>query len=186
MTRIEFLDRLGKGLAGLPPSTLKEIMGDYDAHFKDAAAAGRSEGEVAEALGDPDRLARELKAEAGLKTWETAKTPSSAVTAIFAILGLGALDIFVLLPILGGVAGTLIGIFAASIGTFITGGVVFAVGPFIGLPGGIFASLLAGFGVMLASAAIGAVTLALSIWLVNGLIWFGRLHYRVVKPALES
>ncbi len=39
---------------------------------------------------------------------------------------------------------------------------------------------------MLASAAIGAVTLALSIWLVNGLIWFGRLHYRVVKPALES
>ena len=41
MTRIEFLDRLCKGLKGLPPSTLKEIMADYEAHFKDAAEAGR-------------------------------------------------------------------------------------------------------------------------------------------------
>ncbi|ESQ92380.1 DUF1700 domain-containing protein [Asticcacaulis benevestitus] len=186
MTRIEFLDRLCKGLTGLPPATLKEIMADYEAHFKDAAAEGRSESEVAAALGDPERLARELKAEAGVKSWDEAKTPSNATAAIVGILGLGALDILILLPLLGGVVGTLIGIFAAAIGGFIAGGVVFAAGPFLGFPGGIFAALLGGFGVMLLSAAVGAITLALTIWMVNGVVWFARLHYRVLKPALES
>ena len=186
MTRTEFLDRLRKGLAGLPPATIADFVADYEAHFSDAAEAGRSEAEVAAALGNPDRLARELRAEAGVKSWETAQTPSSAVSAIIAILGLGALDIFVLLPILGGVIGTLIGIFTAAIGTFIAGGVIFAVGPFTGLPGGIAAALLGGLGLMAGAAAIGALTLAVTIWLVNGLVWYARLHYRVLKPALES
>ncbi|MGA9658576.1 MAG: DUF1700 domain-containing protein [Asticcacaulis sp.] len=186
MTRIEFLDRLCKGLKGLPPATLKEIMADYESHFKDAAAEGRAESEVAQALGNPERLARELKAEANVKSWDEVKTPSSAVTAIIGILGLGALDIIVLLPLLGGVGGTLIGIFAASIGAFIGGGVLFAAGPFMGLPGGIGAALLGGFGTMLGAAAVGALTLALTIWLVNGLVWFARLHYRVLKPVLAQ
>jgi uncharacterized membrane protein len=84
------------------------------------------------------------------------------------------------------VIGTLIGIFAAAIGAFIGGGVLFAAGPFMGLPGGIIAALLGGFGIMALAATIGAITLALTIWLVNGLVWYARLHYRVLKPALEA
>jgi len=186
MTRNEFLDRLRKGLEGLPTLTIDDFMADYQAHFDDAAAAGRSEAEVAAALGDPARLARELRIEAGAKSWETSKTPSSAVAAILAIIGLGALDIFVLLPIAGGVAGTLIGILAACLGVFIAGGCAFALGPFAMLPGGWIAALLAGAGVMLLSTAIACVTLALCVWLVNGLVWYARLHYRVLKPALDA
>lgn len=186
MTRTEFIDRLRRGLTGLPPATIADFVADYEAHFSDAAEAGRNEAEVAAALGNPDRLARELRAEAGVKSWETAQTPSSAVGAIIAILGLGALDILVLLPILGGVIGTLIGIFSAAIGLFIAGGVVFAVGPFTGLPGGWAAGLLGGFGLMAGAAAIGALTVAITIWLVNGVVWYARLHYRVLKPALEA
>jgi uncharacterized membrane protein len=186
MTRIEFLDRLRKGLSGLPTLTIDDFVADYAAHFDDAAAAGRSEAEVAAALGDPDRLARELRAEAGAKSWETSKTPSSAVAAILSVIGLGAIDIFVLLPIAGGVAGTLIGILAAALGVFIAGGVVFAIGPFAMLPGGWIAALLAGAGLMALAAAAGAITLALCIWLVNGLVWYARLHYRALKPALDA
>ena len=32
---------------------------------------------------------------------------------------------------------------------------------------------------------IGALTALVTVWLVNGLIWFARLHYRLLKPALE-
>src|SRR5437868_15206048 len=109
MTRSEFLDQLRRGLSGMPKAAIDDIVADYDTHFTDALAAGRNEAEVATALGDPTRLARELRAEAGMKSWETAKTPSSAASAIIAILGLGALDILILLPILGGLVGTLIG-----------------------------------------------------------------------------
>ncbi len=186
MTRIEFMDRLKRGLTGMPSDAVADIMADYQTHFDDAAEAGRSEAEVAAALGNPDRLSRELKAEAGLKSWETAKSPSSAMGAIIGILSLGALDVFVLLPILGGVVGTLIGIFAAAIGAFIGGGVLFAAGPFMPLPGGIAAAILGGIGVMAAATAIAAFIAAISIWLVNGVVWYARLHYRVLKPALDA
>lgn len=186
MTRTEFMDRLKRGLNGLSPATIADITADYEAHFNDAAAAGRSEAEVAAALGDPDRLSRELRAEAGMKSWETAKTPSAAIGAIAGIIGLGALDVFILLPLLGSVAGALLGFFAAAIGAFIAGGVMFAVGPFFPLPGGWGAALLGGIGLMAGATAVGAITAALTVWLVNGVVWYARLHYKVLKPALDA
>ena len=120
MTRQEFLTRLRNGLAGMPATAITDIVSDYETHFADGQAAGRSEQEVAAALGDPTRLARELRAEQGLKAWQETRTPSTAVTAVFAVLGLGAL------------------------------------------------------------------TILATIWLVNGLVWYGRLHFRLLKPAIES
>lgn len=186
MTRDQFIERLKQGLSGMNAAAIADIVADYEAHFADAAAAGRSEAEVAAALGDPSRLARELKAEAGMKSWESAKTPSSAAGAVLGILGLGALDVFVLLPILGGVVGTLIGVFTAAIGVFIAGGVVFAISPFNIIDIGVAAGLLAGVGLMAGGAALAAFVAALTIWLVNGVVWYARLHYRVLKPALDA
>jgi hypothetical protein len=82
MNRAEFLARLQRGLVGLPTITANEIVADYESHFADGAAAGRTEAQVAEALGDPDRLARELKAEASAKRWGQEQTASSAAGAV--------------------------------------------------------------------------------------------------------
>jgi uncharacterized membrane protein len=63
--------------------------------------------------------------------------------------------------------------------------VVFAAGPFAGVPGGPAAAILAGIGLMAGATAIGAVLAICTIGLVNALVWYGRLHYRLLKPALE-
>ena len=186
MTRQAFMARLREGLRGLPPSAQADIVADYETHFTEGQAAGRSEADVAAALGDPGRLARELRAEAGLKRWEEERSPSAGASAIFAVLGLGALDILVLLPILMGVGGAIFGIGVAVIAVFFAGGVVFAAGPFTGMPGGPAAALLAGLGLMTGATSAGAVLAIVSIGLVNALVWYGRLHYRLLKPALES
>jgi uncharacterized membrane protein len=185
MTRQAFMTRLREGLAGLPSQTVADIVADYETHFADGAAAGRSEEDVAAALGDPGRLARELRAEAGLKAWEENRNPSGAAAAVFAVLGLGAIDILVLLPVLMGVAGAMFGIAVAVIAVFFAGGVVFAAGPFAGMPGGPAVAILAGIGLMSGAAAIGAVLTICTIGLVNALVWYGRLHYRLLRPALE-
>lgn len=185
MTRAEFISRLKRGLAGLPVPTIAEAVADYEAHFDDAAAAGRDEAETAAALGDPERLARELKAEAGLKRWEETKNPSAAAGAVFAVLGLGALDILILLPVLLGVIGAVFGFFMAGVGLFIGGGFAFSAGPFFDPPGGPAFAILAGIGLMAAGTALIALTGLVTIWLVNGLVWYGRLHYRLLKPAIE-
>jgi len=185
MTRQAFMARLREGLRGLPPSVQADIVADYETHFTEGTAAGRSEEEVAAALGDPGRLARELRAERGLQRWEEERTPSAGAAAIFAVLGLGAIDILFLLPILMGVGGAMFGIAIAVIAVFFAGGVVFAAGPFTGLPGGAAAAVLAGIGLMSGAASIGAVLAICTVGLVNALVWYGRLHYRLLKPALE-
>ena len=185
MTRQAFMARLLEGLRGLPPTTQAEIIADYNNHFKEGAAAGRSEADVAAGLGDPGRLARELRAEAGMKRWEVERSAASGASAVFAILGLGALDILILLPILMGVGGTIFGLGVAVLALFFAGGVVFAAGPFTGVPGGPAAAILAGIGLMTGAASLGAVLSIVTIGLVNALVWYGRLHYQLIKPALE-
>ena len=185
MTRQAFMARLREGLRGLPAQAQADIAADYEAHFTEGAAAGRSEADVASALGDPGRLARELRAEAGLKRWEEERNPSAAAAAIFALLGLGALDILILLPILMGIGGAIFGIGVAIVAVFVAGGAVFAAGPFTGMPGGPAAAVLAGIGLMTGAVSAGAVLAMVTIGLVNVLVWYGRLHYRLLKPALE-
>jgi uncharacterized membrane protein len=186
MTRAEFMGRLRRGLVGMPAAAAADIAADYEIHFEDGLAAGRSEAEVAAALGDPDRLARELRAEAGAQRWHQEKNPSAAVAAIFAVLGLGAISILFLLPILMSVAMTLFGMFLAAIAVFIAGGAIMVAGPFAGFPGGPVAAILAGLGLMAGSTTLAALTAILTIWLVNGVVWFARLHYRLLKPALNT
>ena len=186
MTRAEFMQRLRRGLDGLPAAAQAEILNDYETHFTDGLAEGRSEAEVAAALGDPGRLARELRLEAGLKRWEEERNPASAAGAVMALVGLGALDILILLPLLTAVVSALAGLFVGAIGVFIGGGAVLAAGPFFDPPGGIAFAILLGLGLMGGAVAAAAVLTILTIWLVNGLVWFGRLHYRLLKPAIQS
>jgi uncharacterized membrane protein len=185
MTRQAFMARLLEGLRGLPPATVADIVADYNVHFNEGAAAGRSEADVAAALGDPGRLARELRAEVGLRRWEVERSASAGASAVFAVLGLGALDILILLPVLMGVGSAIFGLGVATVAVFFAGGVVFAAGPFMGLPGGTTASILAGIGLMAGAASGGAVLAIVTTGLVNALVWYGRLHYRLLKPALE-
>ena len=186
MTRQAFMARLREGLRGLPPQAVADIVADYDAHFADGAAAGRTEEEVAAALGDPDRLARELRAESTMARWRDERTPSSAAAAVFAVLGLGAIDILILLPILMSVAAVIFGFFIAAVVCFFAGALVLAGGPVTDPPGGPVAAVLVGIGMMSGSACVGAVLTIVSIGLMNALVWYGRLHYRLLKPALQS
>ncbi|HEY3890155.1 MAG TPA: DUF1700 domain-containing protein [Caulobacteraceae bacterium] len=185
MTREAFMARLWDGLKGLPPQTAAEIVADYQAHFSEGEAAGRSDADIAAALGDPDRLALELRAEAGLKRWEAERNPSAAAAAVFAVLGLGAIDLLILLPILIGVVSTLFGLFIAAIAAFVAGCFVFAAGPLAHPPGGTATALLAGVGMMAGSVSGAAIIGLISIGLTNALVWYGRLHFRLLKPAID-
>jgi uncharacterized membrane protein len=185
MTKFVFMTTLRQGLAGLPASAQADIVADYEAHFADGEAAGRTEAEVAAALGDPARLARELSAEFGMKRWEATRTPSTAASAIFALLGLGAIDILFLLPIMVGIAGALFGLLAAVIVIFVAGVVVFVAGPFTGPPGGPGTAILLGVGLMTGAVSLGALVAAAGICCMNATVWYARLHYQLLKPALQ-
>ena len=118
MNKAAFLRILRDGLAGLPGQDIDEIVGDYGAHFDEGLAAGRSEQDIATALGDPRRLARELRAETGLRRWENHHSLRNSASALLALGGLAAVDILLLLPLL----------FAAVLTILVLGLVIFILG----------------------------------------------------------
>ena len=100
-------------------------------------------------------------------------------------LGLGAIDVLILLPILLSIAGTLFAFAIVGVVLFGVGGFLFAIGPIVGAGADIGAVMLAGLGVMAGGTSLGALTALATIGFVNALVWYGRLHMRLLKPALE-
>ena len=108
MNRAHFMAQLRDGLSGLHHTDISDIVADYESHFADGAADGRSEDEVAAALGDPQRLARELRAEVGFKRWEENRSAGNFLGVVLALLGLATIDFVILLPILCALAAHLL------------------------------------------------------------------------------
>ena len=185
MNRTAFLSILHDGLTGLAERYVDEILSDYDAYFDEGVASGRSEEDIAAALGDPGRLARELRAETGLRRWETHRSLRNSYAAVLALGGLAAVDILLLVPLL----------FAAVVIMLVLGLVMFVLG-IIGI--GLLLSViklamvapiatlvlrvLAGIGLIAASGGIAMLLLLAFNGALRKLGEFARLHYRLLKP----
>lgn len=188
MNRVAFLTILNDGLAGLPAREIDDIIADYMSYFDEAETSGRSEAEVAAALGDPRRLARELRAETGLRHWENHRSLGNSAAALLALGGLATVDILVLLPLL----------FAVTLIMLVVGLVIFALG-IVGiglllslLKVGHFASVaamllraVAGIGLITGSVGGGALLLLALNGAVKMLGNYARLHYRLLKPEQD-
>jgi uncharacterized membrane protein len=190
MTRAEFVGQLRRALAGMAPKEIDDIVADYSAHFDEGVAAGRSEQDVASALGDPQRLARELRAEAGLRRWEAQRTPGALIGAVVGLGGMLALDIFILLPVLFA-----FGVFAFVMGVLLFAGGVAGLGLLLsgllhwdGLGTVALAAsrTLAGIGLLGGSVGGGALLWLVLEGLVKLLGRYARLHYQLLKPAVGS
>lgn len=65
MKKKEFLEILRKNLQGLKEEDIKEIIEDYEEHFKIGKKNKRSEQEISSSLGNPKEIAIETKKELG-------------------------------------------------------------------------------------------------------------------------
>jgi uncharacterized membrane protein len=182
MTKVEFLDTLRRRLAGLPQAEIDELVGDYARHFDEGLADGRSEVEIAKALGDPMRLARELRAEAGFRRWEEERTPTNFLAVLFGFLALIAVDFVVLLPVLVGLALlaliatlVLLGLCIAGIAVMLRWDSLFT--------SQFLARILTGVGLLGLGVGGGALLMLMIDHVVRVLAKFARLHYALLNKV---
>jgi uncharacterized membrane protein len=188
MNRATFMMQLRRGLAGLPQNEIDDICADYESHFADGAGHGRSEDDVAEALGDPSRLARELRAEVGFKRWEQNRSASNFLGVVLALLGLATIDIVFLFPILCAMAGIFFGFAVAFLALSVAG--VFLL--FNMLPvfdhalSNVALQAVLGTGLLGAGIGGGALLIMVVDWTARALVRYARLHYRLLTSANEA
>ena len=193
MTRNEFMTRLRQGLVGLDPDYIRDVMSDYETHFEDGEKSGRSEEEIAAALGDPGRLARELRAEAGFKRWEESRTPGNLVGAVLALMGLATIDVMFLMPFLFAMFGIFIGFSVAVLVLVVVGfalmiGSLFPGLAWVGLTGGVemLAVGLAGLGLVALGIGLGALFSLIVNVIVRALVQYARLHFRLINTVTQE
>jgi len=61
MNKNEFLHVLQKELSPLGPNAVSEILADFEEHFANGLARGKSEGEITSELGNPSEIAQQYK-----------------------------------------------------------------------------------------------------------------------------
>ena len=178
MTRALFIARLRDGLAGLPADEIGDIAADYDAHFSDAMAAGRSEADVAASLGDPVRLGREIRVETKLRRWEQRRNPRTFLRA-----GAALLPVFSLAIVLPVIAGLLLaaGLAAYALYRVAVTGLHLVAGLLSG-NGNVLVPAMVGAGLLCGVLGFGALV---ALLLDSGMRILGRIvrvNYRLLKP----
>jgi len=193
MTRNEFLTRLRQGLVGLDPDYIRDVMNDYTTHFEDGRQSGRSDEEIASALGDPGRLARELRAEAGFKRWEERKTPGNLIGAVLALMGLATVDVMFLFPFLCAMFGIFVGFSVACLVLVVVGfalmiGALFPGLAWFGLTGGVemLAVGLAGLGLVALGVGLGALFSLIVNFIFKALVKYARLHFHLIDTITQK
>jgi uncharacterized membrane protein len=189
MNRAHFMAQLRDGLAGLHHTDISDILADYESHFADGAADGRTQEEVAAALGDPARVARELRAEVGFRRWEENRSAGNFMGVVLALLGLATIDFVILLPFLCALAAIFFGLSVACLGLIVGGSfLLFNLLPFgwhTAMGNGAM-QLLVGLGLVSGAIGGGALLLLLMDIIAKLLIRYARLHFRLFDSANKS
>jgi uncharacterized membrane protein len=176
-----FLAELRAGLRGVPAASIQAVLSDYEAHFTDAACEGRSEEEVARALGDPLLLADEWRAEAQVASWERSASPSAGWRVISSALARGVLHaslttlmlpVFCLLVLL---------LALASLSALVGGAWLVVAGHSFELPGGTATVLLAGTGLISAGVALVAANMLGIRLAINALARLTRGSFQYIR-----
>ena len=186
MNRAHFMAQLRDGLSGLHHTDIGDIVADYERHFADGAADGRTEDEISAALGEPDRLARELRAEVGFRRWEENRSAGNFMGVVLALLGLATIDFIILLPFLCSLAALFFGLAVGCLGMVVGGAFLLFSLLWGGVMGNTAMQLLIGLGLISGAIGGGALLLLLMDIIAKLLIRYARLHFRLFDSANKS
>ncbi|MCM0649210.1 DUF1700 domain-containing protein [Clostridium swellfunianum] len=130
MNKDEFLKSLDEALTGFTWQEKKDIIYDYEEHFRIGLQNGKSDEGLIEELGDPKSIASQYRENLNVdntmqkginhNTAKVSKLDNTSISGIAAISLLIFNLIFILAPFLG-LASAIIGLFAGAIGAFFGG-----------------------------------------------------------------
>lgn len=169
MNRKTFLNELYSNLNGLTTEDKDSIMFEYETHFDDGLHDGKSEKIIVQELGDPKRIAKELKSTYTIDRAQSNPTTSNVLNAVMATIGLSILNIFFMsVPLFAYISIMISGAFMALI--FILSPFILALDYFIN-----GADAVSIFELFMSITLVGA-----GILIAFGLYYFGKFANQLI------
>lgn len=97
MTEQQFMEKLNANLSKVSAEERKDMLQDYQEHFEMGKAEGKTEETIAEALGSPEKISKELLASYHLEKAEADTTTGNVLRAVWAGIGLGFFNLVIVL-----------------------------------------------------------------------------------------
>ena len=182
MTRQEFVEELSKELRELPDKERLDIIADHTALFLQGVRQGKSEEEIAAALGNPQEVARRILAEYRIQQAQANTSVGNLSRAVVAAISLGFVNlVFVLGPFLG-LLGVMVALYAVAFSLLVSPlGILFVDGSYTGTSEQrlffLFAGMVAvGLGGMLSVALV-----KLTIWLYRQFLRYLQFNVKLIR-----
>ena len=181
MNKEMFLYKLSRNLQSLPKEEVDDIMMDFEEYFEIGMERGRTEEELSLSLGDPDTLAKHIRAESYIKKAEEDTSAKNITRAVFTTIGLSFFNIIFILPLFLVVFALVISLFAVSVSISAAG--------ITGMIGSIFYPLYAEYLTFTLNPAVGVFTFlglgAFGVLFFTGNVYLWRLMYRGIIRYLR-
>jgi uncharacterized membrane protein len=134
MNKEKFLTELKRSLGRMSEAEKGEVLYDYEEHFRMGVAEGKSEEQIAEALGNPRAIGKSYAIDALLEEPKGGGgvTATSVLRAIFASISLTFFNIIVVFGPFFGLVGVMIGLWATAASLALSG-VAVLVSPVVAL-----------------------------------------------------
>ncbi|WP_019908623.1 HAAS signaling domain-containing protein [Paenibacillus sp. HW567] len=181
MTQEQFLKQLRELMNPIPEPLRSEWILDYEEHFRQAAGDGLAEEQIAEELGDPRQLAKEMLLVYRVNEAESSNGRFAPVSrAVFATVGLGFFNlVFVLGPYI-----MLLGVLLMCWASSVMSGIAALTAIYEGIIGGAF-TLIQGIFVAILLLGLGMLLGAFSRWLTQAVsrmtLQYLKFNSRVMK-----
>ena len=121
MTQKEFISVMEKNLRKLEPDERQDILADYNEHFFAGMEEGKTEDEISKNLGNPVSLARAQIAESITNQAETDRNFSNILKAVLATFSLSLFNIIFIIGPFFGLLGGIIGLWAGAVSLSLSG-----------------------------------------------------------------
>lgn len=159
MNKDDYILKLKTQLRRLPAAEQREILADYEEHFRLGTEDGKSETEIAESLGNPVQVGRAYLIESALTRVENREKPvRNILRAVFAAMSLSFLNLIIGIPVIASLAAAIISLWAGALSCVLGGlGAIFLPAVQIFLPNIVSAGPSVSLGFFYVFGGIGAL-----------------------------
>ena len=116
MNKETFLKQLDSSLTKFPQDERQDIIQDYEEYFAIGLEEGKTEEQIAAALGSPSQIAKELIATYHLEKVEKTASAGNIMRAVWAVIGLGFFNFVIVLGPFIALVGIVFAGWAVSLG----------------------------------------------------------------------